>query len=289
MERVREQHRGCLICGGKIRHKFDKDGYAIVQCVGCGFVFVADRISDAELAAYYSTPVKNPVYNDADNTANLAYYYERLRREVETRMAPGRVLDIGCSNGQFLDIMEGWDRYGTEIGVEAQVAIDKFGDRIKTVPIEQCDWPGRYFDLITMQDSFDHMLRPMEVLRKCAELLRPGGMLVIKVHDISSVFARVSGSRYYALIPPSHLSYFSPATLQLALERTGFDTVAVKYLPHVLFLRTIPFRFSRNDPTSVFYRVFELLSGTRLGKLRIRKNMFDIMTVFATRVRPTGP
>ncbi|MDF2772317.1 MAG: ubiG 1 [Geminicoccaceae bacterium] len=281
---MRELHQECLVCSGAIRNKWQKDGYAIAECVDCGFVFVADRLSDADLAAYYATPVKNPVYNDPDNTANLAFYYERLRKEIESRIAPGRVLDIGCSNGQFLDVMERWERYGTEIGGEAEAAIAKYGERIKPLPIEQCDWPDAFFDVITMQDSFDHMLRPMEVLAKCATLLRPGGLLVIKVHDISSVFARVSGSRYYALIPPSHLSYFSPKTLRRALDRTGFSTVAVKYLPHILFLRTIPFRLSRNDPNSVFYRMFELLSRSRLGKLRVRKNVFDIMTVFATRV-----
>ena len=284
MTATRDLHRECLVCDGGIRDKWQKDGYAIAECIDCGFVFVANRLSDADLAAYYATPLKNPVYNDPDNTANLAFYYERLRQEIESRVAPGRVLDIGCSNGQFLDVMESWERYGTEIGVEAEAAIRNYGERIKALPIEQCDWPDGFFDVITMQDSFDHMPRPMEVLDKCARLLRHGGLLVIKVHDISSVFARVSGSRYYALIPPSHLSYFSPKTLQRALGRTGFSTLAVRYLPHILFLRTIPFRLSRNDPKSVFYRLFELLSRTRLGKLRVRKNMFDIMTVFATRV-----
>src|SRR5688500_12917105 len=146
MTPARAQHEECLICRGGLTPKFDRDGYAIVQCVECSFVFVGDRVSDADLASYYAAPSKNPVYNDADNTANLSYYYERLRTEVESRIAPGRVLDIGCSNGQFLDVMHGWERYGTEIGVEADVAAAKFGNRIKALPIEQCDWPTGHFD-----------------------------------------------------------------------------------------------------------------------------------------------
>jgi SAM-dependent methyltransferase len=280
---MHDHHPLCPVCDGAVGNKYAVNGYTIAKCRSCGFQFVREIVTDEELAVHYSTPLRNPIYNDADNNANLAFYYQRLRVEIEARVQKGRVLDVGCSSGQFLDVMEGWHRYGTEIGVEADDAIRKYGDRVRASLVEQCDWPSGFFDVITMQDSFDHMPRPMDVLRKCAEFLRPGGLLVIKVHDISSLFARVSGRRYYALIPPSHLSYFGPKSLKLALAKTGFSAGSVKYLPHVLFLRTIPFRLSRNNESSVFYRWFEALNRNRIGRIRIRKNLFDIMTVFATR------
>jgi hypothetical protein len=46
-------------------------------------------------------------------------------------------------------------------------------------------------------------------------------------------------------------------------------------------LKTIPYRLSRGDQKSLFYRAYRLLNGSSLGTVRIHKNMYDIVTVFA--------
>ena len=133
-----------------------------------------------------------------------------------------------------------------------------------------------------MLDSFDHMPRPMEVLSICHDILKPGGIIVVKVHDISSLFAKVSGKRYYALIPPSHLSYFSPYTIVDALKKTGFTPITLKYISHILFFKTIFYRLSRQNTRSLSWNIYMMLNNIPLGNLKFKKNMFDIMTVVAT-------
>src|SRR5262249_7512949 len=116
------KHVCCTLCSGAIRTRFMLNGYTIVQCAACGFMFVQEILSDAELRAQYEAGEGDPTYEDPENVANLGFYYRKLKAEIERLVPSGRILDVGCGSGQFLDLMEGWDRYGIEIGRAAAAA-----------------------------------------------------------------------------------------------------------------------------------------------------------------------
>src|SRR5439155_884897 len=78
-------------------------------------------VTQDELDRFYDQ--KNPedefVYNDPANVRNLNFYYYRLRDVIQRHAGPrGRILDVGCSAGCFLDVMEGWERHGIELTAE---------------------------------------------------------------------------------------------------------------------------------------------------------------------------
>lgn len=271
----------CPLCSSQnLKDIFAINGFAISKCRRCRFYFVRNEMTAEEVAEYYKYGDDN-VYIDNSNLDNLSFYYKKLKAEIEKRTQSGKILDIGCSGGHFLDVMTGWDRYGIEISPASLIAREKYGAHVSQDTLHRGQWAAGFFDVITLLDSFDHMQNPLDVLSICRELLKPGGLIVVKVHDISSLFARACGSRYYALLPPYHLSYFSPSTLRFALQKRDFSPVGHMYVPHVLFLRTIFDRLSRGDQSSPFSKIHDALHGTALGNLRIRKNVFDIMTMFA--------
>lgn len=273
---------GCPIClASDIRKRWEINKFIIAQCQTCRFVFVQDEITDSELAAYYELE-SEPVYTEDSNAENLNYYFESLKRIIEKQVKCGDILDVGCSSGQFLDTMTGWTCSGIELSSAAEIAEQKYGANISRAPLAKGQWRPQSFDVITLLDSFDHMQRPLEVLEICHEILKPGGIIVVKVHDVSSLFARLFSHRYYALIPPSHLSYFSPQTLDYALKKTGFTPREVIYIPHILFLKTVFFRFSRQNTESLSWMIYANLKENPLGNIKLKKNMFDIMTVVAT-------
>lgn len=78
----------------------------------------------------------------------------------------------------------------------------------------------------------------MGVLAKCHRALKPGGLIVIKVHNISCLYAKLTGPNFYALIPPSHLFYYNRQTLDLALGKAGFCTLETRYIGHLLRVAT---------------------------------------------------
>jgi hypothetical protein len=62
-------------------------------------------------------------------------------------------------------------------------------------------------------------------------MLKPG-MIVIKVHNISCSYAKLTGSGFYATIPPPHLFYYNRQSLSLALSKAGFQVVDSRFIGH---------------------------------------------------------
>ena len=257
------------------------NGYTITRCLSCRLVFVREQVTIPELIAYYSqSDGADFIYADPENVKNLNHYFEKLRSLLESRMARGRILDVGCSAGYFLDVMDGWERHGIEIPSQwAEMARKKYGDDIHVGTLEDSRYPAEFFDVITLQDTFDHLVDPLESLELCRRILKPGGRIVIKVHNIECLYARLSGRRFYAIIPPSHLFYYSKDTLKLALEKSGYTMEVSTFIGHTLFLKTIPYRLSRSNQKSLLYRIYQLLDKSPLGNIRVPKNLHDIITV----------
>jgi 2-polyprenyl-3-methyl-5-hydroxy-6-metoxy-1,4-benzoquinol methylase len=278
---------GVLACPGcdgtRISEKWLVNGFRIVHCDSCELVFVANRPTVDELKTYYGQ-IHDSIYDDS-NSECLAFYYRALKREIERRgKQQGRIFDVGCAGGWFLDGMEGWERHGCEMAPQDfAIARSKHGDRILPLSFEEYPEKAEYFDVITLQDVFDHMPEPGQALAKCFRMLRPGGLLVIKVHDISCLYARVTGSQFYAVIPPGHLFYYREKSLRRILERAHFQVISARHMGHILKLTTIFLRLSRGREQSLCYSAAKMLQKSPLGNLKIYKNLHDIITVFAVR------
>ena len=278
-----DRHRACPVCGGRaIRAMYRVNGYLLAECADCTARFVTEVLSRDYLTAFYQGLESHFAY-EPDNRDCVEYYYRRLKREIE-RYAPARgaILDVGCSAGYFLDLMDGWEKHGIELSAEhGDKARQKIGPGIFIGDLEDFPAEPDRYDVITLQDVLDHFRDPYESLKKCRAMLKPGGLLVIKVHDISCLYARLSGPRFYALVPPSHLFYFNERSLRTVLARAGLRCERAEHLGQVLQLRTVFYRLAQGRERGVFYRLFRWLNNSRLGKIRIYKNLHDIITVYA--------
>jgi 2-polyprenyl-3-methyl-5-hydroxy-6-metoxy-1,4-benzoquinol methylase len=283
-----QMYEACPVCNGRdLAHLWQVNSYTIGKCSGCSLVFVQERITAEDLQAHYA--IQGDSAYDPDNVECLNFYYTRLRQLIERRYPnPGKLLDVGCSGGWFLDVMRGWDCHGNEIvESDAEIARRRYGDAIVSGSFE--DYPLRedYFDVITLQDVFDHIPEPVPALQKCHRMLKPGGLIVIKVHNISCLYAKLSGKSFYAIIPPSHLFYYNKHTLTRVLSSAGFETVEARFIGHLLKVRTVFSRLSRGNADSLAFRLSTGLAGSWVGELKFRKNLHDIITVLA--VKRSGP
>lgn len=267
----------------RIADRFVVSGYTLTKCENCSLVFVRERVSAAALEAHYAVGLDG-VYDD-DNRECLSFYYNNLKRQINRRVpSRGAILDVGCAGGWFLDGMQGWECFGCEPSPRAYaVARKKHGERIRQCLFEEYPAVPNRFDVISMQDVFDHLPEPAAALGKCWDMLRPGGLLAIKVHDISCLYAQFTGKDFYALIPPSHLFYYSRRSLTTMLQRAGFDLVAARHMGHILKVKTVFHRLARGSKESIYYRIFQALNSSSAGNLKIYKNLHDIVTVFAVK------
>ncbi|MDD5530426.1 MAG: class I SAM-dependent methyltransferase [bacterium] len=279
-------HKNCIVCKNKdIFTKYIINGFHIFQCRQCSLLFVGEKLSQEELKMWYEQKADvdcDYTYADQENIENLKFYYLKLADWISKKMPTGKILDIGCSGGYFLDYMKGWDCHGIEISsLYAEKAKAKHGNNIHTGTVEDYEYKKEYFDVITLQDVLDHMPDPLQALAKCNSLLKPGGIIVIKVHDISCLFAKLLGPRFYAFVPIFHLVYFNKKNLIETLSMSGFKTEEYKYLAHLLFLKTIFYRLSQDNKKNFFYKLYNVINRSSLRNIKIKKNLYDIITVFA--------
>jgi ubiquinone/menaquinone biosynthesis C-methylase UbiE len=100
------------------------------------------------------------------------------------------ILDIGCGNGFFTNLMQtqGHEVMGLDVNlVELQQAVDAFGaDHINWLYADVLNdpMPESKFELITFCCSFQYFEHTQELLKHCKTFLKPGG----EIHIIDSPF-----------------------------------------------------------------------------------------------------
>ena len=140
----------------------------------------------------------------------------------------GRFLDVGCGAGTLVREMvnAGWQSTGVDISesavLEARASVPAASFHVGT--LESAGMTGPY-DLVAMQHVLEHVPRPMECLRKCFDLLSPGGILVIALPNIQSAEARLLRRHWMGLEIPRHLLHFREPVLIEILQSCGYEVV----------------------------------------------------------------
>jgi len=152
---------------------------------------------------------------------------EALFGAAYTALSGGRrVLDVGCGAGDFLVRMRalGWSAHGLEVDEHAVAQARLRGVEVTCATLEAFERPGAY-DLVTLRHVIEHVHDPVGDLRRCRELLAPGGRLVVVTPNIDGVQHRRFGPHWFGLDPPRHLHLFTPRALTLASNKAGFTSV----------------------------------------------------------------
>lgn len=143
-----------------------------------------------------------------------------------------RVLDIGCGNGWYLKEMKkrGWQPFGYEFDVDyalqlsAQLRIPVLSGENSLI-----GYPG-YFDLITFNFSFEHLLYPRRIFELACKALKKGGRIFISVPNIEGKEARLFGNKWFHLDSPRHISFYNQQLLSNLFLENGFKEIKIKNL-----------------------------------------------------------
>jgi 2-polyprenyl-3-methyl-5-hydroxy-6-metoxy-1,4-benzoquinol methylase len=137
-----------------------------------------------------------------------------------------RVLDIGCSNGLFLDLFKekGWETWGVDPSSNANIAKKK-GHKVTRDIFENVEFPANYFDLVIMNHTLEHMDNPSYFLSKIYKLLKNNGILFVDVPNAGGVGARLLGKHWPYLAPDEHKQQFTRKTLSDLFKKNGFKII----------------------------------------------------------------
>lgn len=201
-------------------------------------------------------------------------WINRLNDIAKRGYTNGRLLDIGCGYGYFLNICEShFEIYGIEI---SNYAIKHARKQLKSNNIiltdiqEGLPFRDDFFDVITMFDVLEHIKKYKRVLIEIFRTLKQGGLLVITTPNQWSLDCRLFGQNYWFNRDETHITIFNPISLESALKEIGFEEIEMKTTQLLHFLATSPLIFKRRTKSQAKH--------SRLYLLNQLKNVYRVLS-----------
>ena len=299
------EYTSCLVCGSReyrtlyestigeeeseIDPRFfsvfeDKRHGQIVSCRRCGFVFVNPREDQSKfLEAYRRLSPKEYLLEKENRKLIFEENLNLIEKHVERR---GKLLDIGCSVGLFLNVAmnRGWDVKGVEISAQnAAFAREHFNLDVISGNIKDLNFERASFDVITLWDVLEHLQDPGVVMTKVHSVLRNHGLCVLNTPNIGSNVAKRMGEKWLGIVR-MHLYYFNKETLTMFLLKHGFKIVYEGTYRRVFTVKYIVQKLSYHSKP--FGRLLDiiLLKVLNLGEMKMSIDLYDGLTVIAKKL-----
>lgn len=195
----------------------------------------ASKLTDTE-SSYIETQLQANL-NKFKNQADILAKYLPLRN--------AKILDIGCGGGLFLSLLK--QRGAQVIGIElsdsrAQYAKIRHGLEIDKHPIESGFWQKRYsqyFDAVTLWDVIEHVNYPQQTLQSAANVLKPGGLLLIDTpcrdsfyHQFGEFSYRLTHGKYPTFLNAMYSSHlfghkqiFSTSEMKMLFKAVELEVI----------------------------------------------------------------
>ncbi len=187
------------------------------------------------------------------NSQKFKHQVGILKRHLSIENA--NVLDIGCGGGLFLSLLkrEGANVLGIELSdSRAQYATAKHDLKIQKRPIESDFWQQGYkdyFEAVTLWDVIEHVNYPVQTLQGAANVLKPGGLLLIDTpcrdsfyHQAGAVTYRLSGGRFPTFLNAMYSSHwfghkqiFSTREMKDIFASSGLEVIKLQKLHELSF------------------------------------------------------
>ena len=236
----------CNLCDScDIKELYNFKNYIIMKCKNCDLIFTdQNSIKKTKEELYndkYFTEIHSNFFLDCGK------YYENKKskkikkfkegiRLIEEYSKKGKILDLGCATGVFLDIAQkrGWDSYGIDISQYAiEYAKKKFSLDVKKGELENIKFPDKKFDVVTMWDFIEHVPNPNKILEETYRILKPKGIIFILTTNeqslmcwLANLFYKTKIKFFSELVHPIHHNYhFSEKTLINLLRKRKFEVV----------------------------------------------------------------
>lgn len=250
----------------------------IVECLDCGLIALKEIPNRFELEEIYKQVV-DPLY--VEEKENRYFTFNKVMKEIKKYTSNGKLLDIGCYCGYFLDVARenGFDVQGVELSEWASSQARQLGFQVHNNTLSSLDL-GNQFDVITMWDVIEHFSDPSTQLREANRLLKSGGYFFLSTINAGSFVARLMGLRWPWLMD-MHIFYFNTRTMGQILKEEGFSIVHIQNYTHYISSKYFIKKLEHISKLGAV--VPKALQGI-IGEFSIPFNLGDNMLVIAKKL-----
>jgi 2-polyprenyl-3-methyl-5-hydroxy-6-metoxy-1,4-benzoquinol methylase len=234
-----EQLNNCPVCDSKVFEDYltvqdytvSQKKFKIVNCKTCDFKFTNPRPDENEIGEYY----KAESYISHTNTSKglISKIYQEVRKftlkgklNLINRLSPnkGKLLDVGCGTGMFLNVARenGWRVNGIEPDAGAR-GIAETTNQIKIKEEVLSSFQNETFEVITLWHVLEHVHKLNETVEWLKARLSKDGSVIIAVPNHESKDAEIYQAQWAAYDVPRHLYHFSQKTITALFANHGFE------------------------------------------------------------------
>lgn len=143
----------------------------------------------------------------------------------------GRILDVGCGGGMYLYRLKqwGWDAYGVEPSETGAKQAQSLGLNVWQGMLEEARYGDKFFDVIRLSNVVEHLSNPITTFREVRRILKPKGLVYLTVPNTRSLVFWLFRENWYALDAPRHVISYSPKTLNVLAQATGFEIAQMNF------------------------------------------------------------
>lgn len=205
----------CPCCLGKFKKLKQRSDYYCIDC---------DTL--------YTPVIDDDVYNKEYYEKYIAYHHSPLNDLIQEarwgvvrkHRSSGKLLDIGCSVGSFLErATDNYQVQGTDINKHCVNHCNIMGIQ------SQIELPANNrFDIITMFDVLEHVPYLDIVLETIWIMLKPGGTLVVGTPNFrKDRLEDIDSWRHYR--PTEHVWCFSENSMKAIAERMELRLIDINF------------------------------------------------------------
>ena len=224
----------CPVCK-KNEHRLllQKQGFDIVRCRSCKFVYVNPRVSDKNLAAIYQHNYfknKDYGYTGYEQEKRLRVKnFEHWLIDAEPFLIkdmPVTALDVGCAAGYCIDVMKnkGWSAEGLELDEEMCDSLKAREYVVSKTALEDFTTESKY-TIITLFDVIEHIPNIDTAFAKLNYLLKKDGIVVMVTPNQNSLQRKIFGRKWFQYKPVEHIQYFDKKSLRIFGERNNLEMI----------------------------------------------------------------
>lgn len=264
----------CPGCGADHPKKITVEwSLGVVRCGECDVIYVTPRVADAQWhygLSHEAQLAKYQPYLEGKQVHPRDSNYREIVKALSRHRPRGKLLDVGCHSGFFLRLAKehGWSVLGVEPSeVTAQFGRDYFGLEVINSTLEEAALPSEEFDLVTLNDVFEHLPNPASVVAEIRRVLRPDGLLFIKTPNASynmlkfRLLKQLLRMNIDAFDPREHVAQYTKGTIARTLKRHGL-VVCDSFVPSPIQSGRAWRRAARSAAAALAH---VQLPGTRLG------------------------
>ncbi len=247
MEIVNSKTIICPICNTSILENeyieiyipklLNKDEYKLYHCTTCEIEFWSPL---SIIPDFYENNGNEAYEIFHSGLRDVPYWQKPFFKYVPLKA--GRVLDIGCGDGVFLNEAQkkGFEVWGLDFDAKSiKIAQEKFGlKNIFAMSLEKfAEFAVKQnikFDIISFFEVLEHQDQPDNFINIVKTLLNSEGYIVGSVPNRDSIIMKMERKLSYGDFPPHHFLRFSENVIKNFFKKKGFNDVEIFFINYPL-------------------------------------------------------